>query len=208
LCAGRKNGSRPQLQNAVTVTPDRRDPKCAQAFNEVHNAVICVEIKNIDRKQHEDGVDTLRWNGPHSFIRLQSQFAQQSFQTREVSIRPSYAQTQERFAGLIKDAEVITHFLIFQRQLFLHLSQASERRQSSPAAVVDIKGELLLFTPPVFLQNSDAHPSGVPMLNVPLVHVLAAALNQEKQNGQKTHGRGNSNHTCHVHIENSSSLFI
>lgn len=47
---------------------------------------VCVQVNQIDREEHTDGVDALRRSYPYPFIRLQAKLSEKALQARQVGI--------------------------------------------------------------------------------------------------------------------------
>ncbi len=67
-CLRRVNGTGWQLQDTRTVLSNGSDPKCAKRLDQMYNAILRIQIDQVDRKQHTDRVNPLRGNYPNPLV--------------------------------------------------------------------------------------------------------------------------------------------
>src|SRR5208283_1791852 len=82
----------------------------AEVLHEVNHLTVCVQVNDVDRKQHADGVNTLRRNHPQAFAQPYSQPSQQTAKSLEGGSGTTYIQSQERFARFVKSIVSLLHF--------------------------------------------------------------------------------------------------
>ena len=90
-----------QFQHARSMDFERPNAKSREVLGHTNDAIILIQINQIQRKQHAPGMNSARRDHPESFVGPHVEPSNQPFQALENSIRRGDAQTEEAFSCLV-----------------------------------------------------------------------------------------------------------
>jgi hypothetical protein len=112
-----------KLQHARRLTPEGSDAKGWEVLLEMNDAVMLIQIDEIERNHNSHGMNSAGGHDPDAFIGLEAAPADQPTETREGGISSGDAQAEEALTGLVVDAQL----------LFLHELPLSREKQGRAA---------------------------------------------------------------------------
>src|SRR6185312_3226774 len=92
------------FQNTCGLDPQGRNTESGEVLYKMDDAIVLVEVNQIEGEQDTQGMNSTRRYDPHPFIEPQPELSNQPSQTREGSIRQSDAQAKKAFASLVVHA--------------------------------------------------------------------------------------------------------
>ncbi len=90
-----------QFQHTCCLNAKGCDAEPRKVFDNMNHFVVFIEIDEIQRKQHAQGMNSLRRHYPEPFIELEPQFSNQASEPCEGVVRRNNTQTEKALASLV-----------------------------------------------------------------------------------------------------------